>query len=60
MNKNPDDDEPELFEESYIKEQKSTPWILIAFLLFAIVTAFWKKFVTPVLLADKVVVEEEK
>lgn len=47
-----DNNEPVLLEESYIKEQKNPPWILIGFLLFAIISAFWKKFISPTFAPD--------
>lgn len=39
--------EPVLMDESYINKSSATPWIFIAFLVFAIVTSFWKKYITP-------------
>lgn len=51
-------EEPILFEQSYIEKPKSPPWIIIAFLLFAIVGAFWKKLVTPKIVQEKPAISE--
>lgn len=51
-------EEPILFEKSYIEKPNSPPWILIGFLLFAIIGGFWKKFITPMFVDEKPAVVE--
>ncbi len=52
--------EPILFDQSYIEQQRSPPWILIGFLLFAILGAFWKKLIMPKIAKEEAAIVKQE